>query len=294
MSARRQSSGSTGFTLIEMLIAMVGVAIVGGMAYTALTSGMLLFAKNISLNMSNADTRGALDRMVQEIQRAHAMPTLINANGSSAAGAASAAGVVFDKYLGGPYVLQHPGGTGLGTTATGFQMWRSTHPLASPPVPVNGDMILIDGSSVTPRVSAATAGSVQPDQRQLLSVSLQSPLGAPVSWLASSTQPASLLRRTAFIVASANGRNELRLYPSISPATSYDNPAQFVVITRDVGVSPGEGLPFSRTTIEGKPFIRIALRVQNRDYDKVLAGKEGNEANTYMRIDSLIRPKNNP
>lgn len=96
-----------GFTLVELSIGALILTIVGGIGYSILTSSTTLLAKNVSLNSSNTTLRTVLDRIYLEISQANGMPKLITPGGVSSA-IGPAAGVVFDRYLGGPYCRDQP------------------------------------------------------------------------------------------------------------------------------------------------------------------------------------------
>ena len=80
------------------------------------------------MNLTNTTMRGSLDRAEQLIQQADSLPALIDTAGGPAAG--PAAGVSFDSYRGGPYVVNAPA-CGLPASTTTLTIVRSTNPLAS-------------------------------------------------------------------------------------------------------------------------------------------------------------------
>src|SRR4051812_16649562 len=101
------SSRSIGaFTLVELMIGVVVLMLLGGIAYSILINATTLMAKNISLNASSTTLRAALDRVYSEVNQANGLPTLVNADSSAAASTSGpAAGIIFDRYVGGPYVV---------------------------------------------------------------------------------------------------------------------------------------------------------------------------------------------
>ena len=90
------------------------------------------------MNLTNTSVRGALDRAEQLLQQADTLPVLIGTSGAAAA--APAAGVSFDSYLGGPYVISAPP-AGLPASTPVLTAIRSPHPFASPPLPRVGDIL---------------------------------------------------------------------------------------------------------------------------------------------------------
>ena len=106
--------------MAEIMVGMSVLTTVGVACYSMLLSSSILFAKNVSLNTSNTILRTALDRMYNDVSHAYGVPKLINADGSSAT-TPSAVGIAFDLYLGGPYVVTNPGGTGLSASTQSFR-----------------------------------------------------------------------------------------------------------------------------------------------------------------------------
>jgi hypothetical protein len=82
---RRSFLRRAGFTTPEMMIAVLCFAACGGMIFTLLNSGMILYAKNMSVNTAHEDTRRAVNRLLRDIHAAVSVPQLIdgfNADGS--------------------------------------------------------------------------------------------------------------------------------------------------------------------------------------------------------------------
>src|SRR5919108_5739744 len=68
----------TAFTMPEMMIAVLCFAACGGMIFTLLNSGMILYAKNMSVNTAHEDTRRAVNRLLRDIHAAVSVPQLID------------------------------------------------------------------------------------------------------------------------------------------------------------------------------------------------------------------------
>lgn len=291
------SSSRRGFTLMETVMTLSGIAILGGLVWIALSASLTLFSKNVSLNATHTALRTSLDRLQAELVQAQAMPTLINVDGSPAAAGASAAGVLLDEYRGGIYMVARADATGLPATisvlvarcAVNTNPANPTVPI-EPPLPRNGDVLLFDGAAPTlrPRVRSATTNrAVTP---QVMTITLQSVLGTALPFL-DVERPARLVRRTAFLVRPANGRNQLRYYHTIEGVGNLEDAANFTVLTTEIGTGAGDATPFALTTVDGKPFVAIALRSQARSYDQALASRERGLFNTFMRIETQLRPR---
>jgi type II secretory pathway pseudopilin PulG len=291
----RRSTHAAGFSLVELCIAIGVLMIVGLVVHSILISSTTLLAKNVSLNGSSLILRSALDRVYSEINQANGLPKLINSDGSAVTGNGPASGVIFDRYLGGPYIVTNPG-SGLASSVTTFQIKRSTDGLASPPVPTLNDVICVNNGAIRPLVSSCSAGTVAGDGTQPLSVTLKAALGATITWSANTQQVAHVVHREAFVVASVGGRGELRFYKDADAVTNYSDPSGYVVMNREIGTqmqgTADEAKPFALVTQNGASFLSIAMRIENQNYNRALATRQAQEFNTFLRVDSVVRPRN--
>lgn len=283
------------FTLVEILVGLVILSLIGGIAYSILQNSATLFAKNVSLNSSNTIVRSAMDRVYSEISQANGMPKLIDSNGTAAGAIGPAAGVVFDRYLGGPYVLSNPGPGGLAATAQSIKMTFATSALASPPLPTANDVLSFGVGALRPLVSSCSPPTLppKPPALQVVTVTLKEPLGQQVSWTAPTEQTAFLVHREAIVVVAAGGRNELRYYPNVeTPSNSCDLTTTYAVLTRGIGNEPGENTPFTIVTQNGVSFLNIAMRAEDQQFNNVLANRQVKDFNTFFRVDGQVRPRN--
>lgn len=318
-----------GFTLVELSVTLGVATIVGGIAYSMLISSTTLLAKNMSINTSSITVRSALDRMYSDLNQAR-MTTeqlqgiLVNANGTPTGSTAPAAGIIFDRYVGGPYVVGNPG-SGLPANATTFKLFYSTHALANPPAPVNNDVVIMDGSTRLvvgcPTSCTATTSLTSPipnpapTSGKMATVSLPAsknvgsyttPTGSGIPWSSGTQQTAYLVHREAFIVVphATNGTAELRMYPDAENLTTsiINDTTKYVVLTRSIGTKTVSGqlehTPFSLVTKDAgnraldATHLKISMRVEDQQYNKRLNDLQANEFNTFLRVDSLFRPKN--
>jgi hypothetical protein len=95
------SSHKAGFTLAEVMIGLLCFVVIGGVVYLLLNSGMILYAKNMSVNTAHEDTRRAINRLLRDIHASVSVPQLIdgfNADGTlqvHSSNTTGAAGVSF-------------------------------------------------------------------------------------------------------------------------------------------------------------------------------------------------------
>jgi hypothetical protein len=251
--------------------------------------------------------RKALDRLYSEINQANGLPKLINADGTDAASPLGpAAGIIFDRYRGGPYVVTNPGTSGLPAGTLSFEMKCSTDPLALPPIPGANDVVRIDNGATRPLVSVCSP-SAYPSATpaiQALTITLKAPLPINIGWASGVTQTAYLVHRKALVVVPVNGRKELRMYGDAEtttdqnpPASYYSDSANYFVLTREIGTQVGEDTPFSIVTQNGADFLSVAMRVESQQYNTYLQSRpsiagQATYFNTFLRVDTLLRPRN--
>jgi type II secretory pathway pseudopilin PulG len=293
MRRRFNSHDRGAFTLVEIMIAAAVATVVGLAIFTSIYTAMLMAARNLSVNLTNNSERKALDRIEQVIQQANTMPTLITNTGAAAT--SPAAGVTFDYYLGGPYVLTVSGST-VPATTTSLAIVRSTNVVASPPLPNPGDVLMINGapSSIRARISTVVVGATNGSAQQTITVTLANQLGAAVPIPTSGILTAYLVRMVAFIVMPEGTGQELHYYGSYETTTNLYDPTQYIMLTDQVGLLSGAATPFSLIQIQSASFVGLAFQVRSNQFDQRLNKKQADQFNTFARVDVYIRPKINP
>ena len=317
MKTNRVNRQRDGFTLVEISIGLAVLVIVGGIAYSTLMGSTTLFAKNLSLNSSNTAVRRSIDRLYAAINQANGLPKLIDATGNPVAMNADgtggpAAGFLFDRYVGGPFIVGNPG-TGLPASTTTVRLFYSTNSLASPPAPVKNDVAVIDGatralvkSCTVPSSYSSPMPSPTPVAGKMLTVTLENSLGSymnppvtsgtAISWGAQVQQIAYVLHRKAFVVVPTNGRAELRMYSDAEKITDYSDPTKYTVLSREIGTQTVNGLaenkPFSLVAQNGTIFLNVAMRVEDQQFNNYLATRQAKDFSTFLRVDTTMRPRN--
>jgi type II secretory pathway pseudopilin PulG len=283
-----------GFTIIELLIGTVVASIMSVAIFALMNTGMILSAKNLSLNLTSNSMRQSLDRIEQVIQQGDTLPQLINANGGIVT-SGPAAGIAFDRYVGGPYVVTIAGGT-LPASSTSLVLTRSTNAIASPPIPRVGDIVRIDSTAntVRPHVQTVTPGAVDAQNRQPITVTLSAPLGISVTLGVSSVKTAKLVRSVALLVKPKNGRQELRYYESFDTTSNLNDPTRYAVVTDQIDVDPEDTTPFSMTSSSGKTFVSFSVRTRAAMAVNRLQTLQRERFNTHARIEAYVRPKTIP
>ena len=280
------------FTLIEILVGAALSSVIAVAIFALMNAGMILSAKNLALNLTSNSMRSALDRVEHVVQMGDTMPVLINTSGATV-GAGAAAGINFDRYVGGPFVITTTAGS-LPSTTTTLTMTRSTHAVASPPAPRAGDIVRIATyDTLRPRIQSVVAGTVDAQSRQAFTVTLTAALGTTVTQSAATIMTAKTVRNAAFIVMPSNGRQELRYYDTFDTTTNLNDATKYVLITDQMGVLAADTTPFSIVPSEGKSFVNFSLHVRS-EKGAGIRGMQRDEFNSFDRIDTQIRPKTIP
>jgi hypothetical protein len=291
---RTISSMTAGLTLVELVTTMAcGILVMAALAML-LSTGTMLFAKNVATNASHVAMRTALDRIGLAVTSAAGQPSLVGVTGN-AVSSGSAAGIRFDQSLGGPYVVAHPGGAGISAAASTVTVTRSLHSLASPPLPAAGDVLLVDGvPNVRLRVSSVAPGVVDAADRQQLVVTLDAPPGVAISWANTTTKIARLVRAVAFVVVPVNGRNQLRHFSNAETITNFGLASNYSVICDNIGIGSADKTPFSlsiSTDSSNRKYVDLGLRIRAREYDVRLASQEKNSFSSVMGLNVTLSPK---
>ena len=269
--------------------------VVSGLAFSYLRTGTILTAKNVTTNLTNNELRSSMDQIADRIQSAISVPVLINTVGASVS--SPAAGVYYDRLLGEPYVVEHPGGSGLASSATSLVLRRSMNDYASPPIPKVGDVVIIDNPDfdLRPRVSAVSTAAVS-GGLQKITITLAAPLGTSIVWEAAQLKTAKLIRREALIMMPSGNRYQLRRYDSFETTTNFNDATKYTVISRHGGNIGSEITPFSITSAGLDKLLNVDFRVRASGFENVLAKKEASSFSNYMRVQCMIpsrqRPKN--
>lgn len=282
------------FTLVEVMVGAAISSVLAVAIFALMNAGMILSAKNLSLNLTSNSMRSALDRVEQVVQLADTMPELITTTGATVS-SGSAAGIKFDRGVGLPYVVSLTSGS-VPSTATSLTLTRSTHAVASPPPPTPGDIIRIatTATSLRPRVASVVAGTVDAQSRQPFTVNLTAALGTTVTPITATVVSARLVRNVAFIVMPGNGKPELRYYNAFDTTTNLNDPTKYSLITDQIGSAAADSTPFSIVQYDGKSYVSFSLRVRASNADQGMRGQQIGDFNTYTRTEALIRPKTLP
>lgn len=92
---------------MELMITTAVFALTGGMIFFFLNSGMSLYAKNTAMNAAHQQARAGVDQMLANIHAAVSIPQLVDQTLTALPppGTGPAAGINFQKFDSGPYLL---------------------------------------------------------------------------------------------------------------------------------------------------------------------------------------------
>lgn len=93
-------STTGGFTLIELMIAAMCIALIGGIAYAVLNTGLILFTKNTAINVAHQQARVAVLQIEADLHSAISLPKIVDINRADVAGTGPAAGISFQLFAG--------------------------------------------------------------------------------------------------------------------------------------------------------------------------------------------------
>lgn len=92
-----------GMTLIETLVSTAAMALIGCLIFYTFYNGMMLFAKNTSVNAAHQQARTAVLTMEQSLHSSVSIPQLVDTNKNAIAGSGPAAGISFQQLSMGPF-----------------------------------------------------------------------------------------------------------------------------------------------------------------------------------------------
>ena len=289
------------FTLVELLIASAVGMVVVGMTYSFSWAGTILLAKNLATNLSNNELRGALDEIGDRVQSANSVPVLVDATGAATSTTPNV-GAYYDRILGDPYIITHPGGAGLAVGATSLTVTYSSNTYAALPAPAIGDVLIIDGvaATVRPRITAATAPTGTTVKSSTLTFTPA--LASAISWLATAPKPSLLVHREAFMVVAKGSRYELRRYNSFEPVPTLSDTTKYKLLSNQVGSVGTEVTPFSIKSVATVSalgtttdrLLEIDFRIRALGWENALHSYEKDYFSNYERVKVIIPSRLRP
>ena len=142
----------SGFTLIEVLVAVAVFALAMGVLVALIRSGLVLYAKNSAVNIAHQQARQALDRIEKDIHDAMSLPALIDASRTLVDGVGPAEGVSFIRQAGPTCIVAADALANqnvVQVSGLGSYVPQVGQRLLIPTYQIEGDITAVSGSSIT-------------------------------------------------------------------------------------------------------------------------------------------------
>jgi hypothetical protein len=164
----RAAGKTSGFTLVETIMAMASVGVVGLSIFYTLYYGLLLYTKNTAMNVSHEEARLALLQLETDIHSAVSTISLTDSNGSMVSGTTANAGVEFQVMLSSTAYCQVSGSASAGQNVvkvaipSGYPTPYVGTRLNIPAFETEGDVstIAMSGSVATCTISANLTNNI--------------------------------------------------------------------------------------------------------------------------------------
>ena len=263
-----KTRSTQGFTLVEMMIVAASVAVIGGIAFLLLNTGMILFAKNTAINVAHQQARTAVIQIESDLHSSVSLPQLIDANRSPVAGTGPAAGISFQHFAAGPFKITSRAAVGSSSISVALGSYQ---PKAGQRLVIPTHQIEIDiaanvpgsGTRSVPLVSSiANAVEVQLDDAGTM---------VPVDVIGFITD------RFSYVVVG----KELRCYGRKSAGA-------YSVMANDITSTA----PFSTpTTPAGAPYYRFVAAIDLSTADATATARGYKSANMFLNAQVPCRTR---
>jgi prepilin-type N-terminal cleavage/methylation domain-containing protein len=180
-----------GYTLLEMAIATGIIGVVGLAIYSLLSLNTILGAKNTAVNAAHQQARTAMMQMLQDLHSSISLPSLVDINGSTVAGAGPAAGIAFQEWSSGPHQIT------ADVTTSQNQITLKLTP-GSGPTPVVGQRLIVPTHQIEDDITAVSGTS------NALTLTLAHNVAVAISGTSSYTIVAFISDRCSYIIANGS------------------------------------------------------------------------------------------
>jgi len=256
------------FTLVELMIVAAIVAIIGGIIFYTLNTGMILFAKNTAINLTHQQARTAVIQMESDLHSSVSLPQLVDANKVPISTTGPAAGISFQIFAAGPFKVASRAGAGATSISVALGSYQ----------PKAGQRLIIPTHQIELDIASNVSGT------GTRSVPLVSPIANAVEVQlddAGTLVPVDVIGfitdRITYVVA--NG--ELR-YFGRKDATTY------AVMANDITSSK----PFSTpATPAGAPSYRFVAAIELSTADPTATARGFKSANMFLNAQVPCRTR---
>ena len=230
-----QRRAQSGFTLIEILIAMASIGIITTIMYALLNFGTTLFARNVRVNMAHQEARNGMMRVVRDLHQAVSIPQLVDANFQPVQTAGPAAGITFQIIASGPFEITND------PSAPHLIQVGTDNPKSVAPSP--GDHIVVLDYDVEADISEVTAQGVESNHWNI--------------FLANGNENRIITKTGSFVVCYITRRagyivkdGELRFHPNLIAT-----PSLYYVIAHNITSASPFSIPLNES---GTPDTRYS------------------------------------
>lgn len=272
LSTRDSDRSSAGFTLLEIMMAVGISVIVGGFAFTILSSGMSLYAKNTAVNLAHQQARSGVDEMLNNVHASVSIPALATAQTvggvsrmvrlADASSVGPAAGIMFQRFDGGPFKIKSSVAAAADlvvvTVADSYSP-RASMRFNIPSYGIESDVVATRSRKSGTQWDVTLAEAVGRD----IAVSSSRPVTGFTTY------------RVGYLVvggldSSGKFLGELRYYPIIDlPTTNMNDPANYKVVARNVtSPAPFEVLLNQSGGVDNRSVAAIKLSTAEPQYSK--------------------------
>ena len=287
---------ASGFTLVEMLVAMGVSSVVGLVLFAVLQAASVLLAKNTGINMTHGNARLGNEKLLALVHSAVASPVLVDSSLNPVSGDGPAAGITFLHLASS---LTYTNVNMVGASATSMILRRA----AGMPAPQPGDVLIMVGTdnvsfAITNVIGLqANIAGVTAISSTDYTISFTNAIGTYCSPPATSgvvliaTASLFLLNKTACVAAQKasvieNGitliRSELR-FANNAATYNASNRATYQVLAELVQTGGAQPLPFRYTTTDRR-WVDVDLRVESPNYNQRKLGT----TNTFFDLKESI------
>lgn len=245
MNRRLTHRRVSGFTLVEVMVAVAALSMVFAVMYTLLTFGLTLFVKNVAVNMAHQQARNGLMRVSRDIHRSVSIPKLIDENMQPISGNGPAAGVSFQVVAKGPFKIKNDP-----TSPTLIQLERNP----PQPIPEVGDHLIVLDHEVEAEITRLQA---QGTGAKHWNVFLKDGVERRVVTDPSSAAVCYITQRVAYIVK--NG--ELRYYPNLTAT-----PNLYHVVSQNITSATPFKVPLNASGAPDSRYTSVTISAKDPTY----------------------------
>ena len=150
-------------TMVETLVATAAMLIIGGLIFYTFNAGMILFAKNTSVNSAHQQARIAVLTMEQDLHASVSIPQLVDVNKNPVSGTGPAPGISFQMFSMGPFKVNATAASGqnqihINMTVTTFPAPSYTA-VNTPYTPIVGQHLCLPLHQIELDITAASGSA---------------------------------------------------------------------------------------------------------------------------------------